>query len=254
LKALATILTVSLAAASLALSGCSGEKVETSVLLSKSADLGANRDWAGAKKAAKQAVKQSPNDPNALTLLAISLENSGDVDAAVDEINKAAKAGDQSFHANYTKGRLLFQQGKYEQSIAPLKQARALKPESIEALTLLAQAASRQNLSDAAGYWRDLAQTDRFKSRPEPWNEIGVILAKQNDFKRAIKFFVRAESLAPDSPQVAINMAITNDYGLKQPAEAISYYRKYVNLTAKNSELDAKRQQVQERINALSGK
>lgn len=240
--------------AALCLSGCSGSKEETPTLLNKAVEAGAKGDWQGARKLAQKAAKQDPNEASAFVLVALCLENAGDVDGAIDEINKAVKIDERNFMANYTKGRLLFQKGKFDSCIAPLKQARALRPESVEATSLLAQAAMRQNLSDAPVYFGALAKSERFKSRPEPWNELGVYFASHKDFKRALQFLVRAESLAPDSPQVALNIAIVNDAGgLNRPAEAVSYYKKYLRQTAKSPELEAKRKAVADRIHELSG-
>ncbi len=238
----------------LALSSCSGSKEETPVLLNKAVDLGAKGDWQGAKKLASKAAKQDPNEADAFVILALCLENSGDLDGAIDEINKAVKISESNFMANYTKGRLLFQKGKYDSCIAPLKQARALRPDNVETVSLLAQAAMRQNLSDAPNYFGFLAKTERFKNRPEPWNELGVCFAGRKDYKRALQFLVKAESLAPDSPQVALNIAIVNDTaGLNRPAEAVSYYKKYLRQTAKNPALEPKRKAVADRIRELSG-
>jgi Flp pilus assembly protein TadD len=181
------------------------------------------------------------------------LENSGDLDGAIDEINKASKVSERSFMANFTKGRLLFQKGKFDSCIAPLKQARALNPENLDVVSLLAQAAMRQNLSDAPGYYVILLRSERFKNRPEPWNELGVYYANHKDFKRASQFLVKAESLAPESPQIAFNLAVLNDSGLNRPAEAVSYYKKYLRQTVKNPELEAKRKLVADRVRELSG-
>ena len=239
--------------AAMLLCGCSGTKEETPVLLNKAVDLAAKGDWQGAKKLAQKASKQDPNDGDAYVILSLCLENSGDLDSAIDEINKAFKVSDRNFMANYTKGRLLFQKGKYDSCIAPLKQARSLHPDSIETISLLAQASMKQNLADTPVYFGVLARSDKFKNRPEPWNELGVCYANHNDYKKAIQFLVKAESLAPDNPQVSLNLGVVNDKGLNRSAEAISYYKKYLRLTTKNPELEPKRKAVADRVRDLSG-
>ncbi len=251
-KSLVILLAVSFFALASALVSCSGAKEDNATLLNKAVALAAKGEWSDAKSLAKKASRQDSNDASAFTLLALCLENTGDLDGAIDEINKAVKISERDFMANYTKGRLLFQKGKYDSCIAPLKQARALKPESVEANSLLAQASMRQNLSDASGYFGVLAKSDRFKNRPEPWNELGVIFANHKDYRRAIGFLNKAETLAPDSPQVALNLAVVNDIGFNKAAIAIGYYKKYLTLTTKNPELEPKRKQVIERIRQLA--
>jgi len=254
LKYLSALCPALFAAAAIALSGCSGETLDNPVLLSKAADAGAKGDWQTAKTLAQKAVKHDPNDGDALVMLSISLENTGDVDSALDEASKAVKVADKSFMAQYTKGRLLYLKGKYDACIAPLKLARAIRPDSLDAVVLLAQAATNQNLPEAAGYYSIVAKSDRFKNRPEPWNELGVYFFARRDFKKAFQYFARAEALSSDNASVALNLAILNDAGLAKPAEALSYYKKYLALTRKNPELDAKRKAVEARIGDLAGR
>lgn len=239
-------------AAFLLLSGCSGEKVENSVLLSKAVELGAKGDWAEAKRLAQKAARQEPNDDSALTMLAIALEQAGEQDAALEEATKAAKLSDKNFMAHFTKGRILYLKGRFDSCIGPLKTARALRPDSLDVVVLLAQASAIQNLPDAAGYYSILAKSDRFKSKPEPWNEIGMIFAVRGDYRRAQQYFAKAESLAPENPTVILNMAIVNEIHLKRPSEAATYYKKYLRLTARNPELEPKRRDVAERLKSLS--
>lgn len=253
MKQLSIVLSMAFLAAATVLSGCSGAKEETPVLLRKAVDLGAKGDWQGAGKLAQKASKQEPEEADAFVILSLCLENAGDLDGAIDEASKAVKLSERHFMANYTKGRLLFQKGKFDSCIAPLKQARALRPDSVETVSLLAQAAMRQNLSDASGYFGALAKSDRFKNRPEPWNELGVYFAGRKDYRRALQFFGKAEALATESPQVALNLAIVNDIGLNRPGEASSYYKKYLRLTAKNPALESKRKAVLDRLHDLSG-
>ncbi len=243
-------------AAALLLSACSGERLENPVLLSKAADAGAKGDWQTAKSLAQKAVKQDPNDASALSMLAVSLENSGDMDAALDEASKAVKAaeksGEKCFMAQYTKGRLLYLKGKYDACIAPLKAALAIRPDSLDSVVLLAQASTLQNLPEAASYYKIIAMSDRFKNRPEPWNELGIYFTARRDYKRALQYFVKAETLSPDSPSVALNLAVINDIGVGRRSEAISYYRKYLVLTKRNPELDSKRKLVEDRLGDIS--
>lgn len=232
--------------------GCGGSKVPTAQLLTKSMTLTVEGNWKEAGELAAKAAKQDPNSAEASVLLALSLENTSRIDDALDEINKAVELNPKLFIAQYTKGRLLFAKEKYESSIAPLKAALALKPESTDTVILLAQASSNINSNDAAGYYAMLAKNARYKTRPEPWNELGIFFLSKKDYQKAKAYFRQAEKLAPGNPICTLNLAIINDQYLNLPAESVSYYNKFMRLTESNPGYDSVRQDVSERLKKLS--
>ena len=75
----------------LILSACRGEKLSIDELLDRGTTAAQNGDWEKAREYAKRAVKLIPSNVNALILNALTLENTGDSDGALDEISKAVR-------------------------------------------------------------------------------------------------------------------------------------------------------------------
>ncbi len=248
------IIKISVAAFVLAIAAVScAEKLSTPELLTKASDAAAKGNWEVAKEFAQRAVKQNPQDADAQVMLAMALEATGDVDKAIDEVRKAVKIDEKNFSAQFTLGRLYYGKADYSQCIGPLKKAYAIKPDSADALILLGKASASLKLSEADWYFAMLAKNDKYKSRPEPWNELGTIYFDRNEVQRAIRYFDRAYALAQDNPVTALNLAVAYD-AAGQKANAKKFYYKYLALTVNNSAAQETRAQVVERNNRLSGK
>lgn len=213
---------------------------------------GPKADWQKARAFAAKAVKQNQNDARAHVMLALSLEQCGQVGGAIDEIRKAVALDPKDFMALFTNGRMLYENDRIGDSIAPLKEAYKIHPENDNVLVLLAESSAKLGrFKEAAGYYATLAKHPMYKDRAEPLNEIGVLYVSQKDYPRALAFFNGAYRKAPSNHIVALNLGVLYDVHLKDPSNAIKYYNKYQELTMRNPELEPVRDKLKRRIEVL---
>lgn len=236
------------------LQSCSENLADKSVdqLLNSGCESARNGLWTKALKYAKAAVKREPANAGALVLAALAYENNDNIEQALQAARLAVKADAKYFQAQYTLGRIcLKDQSKIQDSIEPLKRALQLKPKDVDTLVLLARGAKKLGLLDTVKYFEQLAETKRYAGRPEPWNEMGIIYAEQNNSRNAARCLVTAYNRAKNNPIVVLNFALFLDYYNSQPARAVKFYRKFVSLVEDNSAFADKAIQTKKRISEI---
>lgn len=243
------LITVSIA---IVLTSCGPDRRSTAEILDDAAKAGNENKWQDALYEAKKAARREPQNPSALMMLAIAYENTGRKDLAVQAARTAAGLATDDYSAQYLLGRLYYESPKNIQDcIEPLLRARKIKPDDPNTLILLGQSARKLNLQNPEQYYEVLTKTERFKNRPEPWNEMGVIYVSRNDLGRAANCFVNAYRTAPDNHIVVRNLAIFMDR-CNRKSKAVLFYKKYLDLIAGNPEMEHQRRQVRRRIREIS--
>lgn len=245
------------------LSSCGqGVYESNNVLLKKAIDAGSQGQWFEARKLARKAVEQNGKDANARTMLALALEQCEEDQLALEEINQAVVADPDNFMAQYTKGRLLFKNKRYQDCPDPLEKANQLNPDNPETVLLLARTYAILDVPKAISHYVALAKHENYKNTPEPFNELGVLFMKKKDYKRALTFFKEAYIKDSNNIQVNINLAIFWDtlsqicgdnpqQARKAAASSITYYIASEKLMVSNPQSEGKRKQVLERIREL---
>ncbi len=236
------------------LQSCSENLADKSVdeLLNSGCDLARNGAWAKAMKYAEAAVKREPNNSGALILAALAYENNDNLEQALQAARLAVKADAKYFQAQYTLGRLCLKDpAKIQDSIEPLKRALQLKPGDVDTLVLLARRGRKLGLLDTVKYFEQLTVTKRYGDKPEPWNEMGIIYAEQNNSRDAARCLVTAYNRAKENPTVVLNLALFMDYYNNQPARAVKFYRKFLSLVEGNPVFDNKAGRIRKRISVI---
>ena len=234
------------------LSGCFGEKLSLSELMTQGVAAAVNGDWNVALEYAERAIKVAPDDVNALILLALAEENTGDADAALGTISKATAVDENNYFAQYTRGRLLYEKKHFDSCIAPLRTALKLRPNATDPLILLAQ--SSVNLKDtqnAKSYYSQLARNRTFARNPAVWSELGMTFIAESNPRNAAQYLVYAYRLQPDNPKLLLNLGVYYDAYQRNRAEAVKYYTRFLNITKQNSAMAQKRSEVEKRLQAL---
>jgi len=260
-------ITAILAAAALLPSCGKKQYVDNATLVNQAIESAATRgEWEKAKELAEKAIAQNPNDPNARTLLALALEQEGNLKKAISEAEAAVDADGDNFMAQYTLGRLRFKAKDYGNCPAPLKKAKLLKPKAPEVTLLLAKTYAMLDIDkEAIKSYAQLAATEKYASRPEAYNELGVLFFKRKDYPRAKKFFQKALEQDPDNSVVNQNMAIfwerVAEICSKSNAakahiaktKAAEHYKACLDaLSASNPANAEKRERIQTKIQALA--
>ena len=235
------------------LCGCSGEHRDFQSLIKKSEKFASEGNWEKSLEFSRLAVKCQPKNAEALVLNALALENNGKGNEALEEIAKAASIAPEHFFVQYTRGRMLFERGRYESCIAPLKNALKLRAGNPDTLVLLARVSTIQkNMQEAQYYYSLLAKSKEFSKTPAPWNELGMILLLDaKNPKKSISYFNYAYKLAPSDPTTVLNMAVLCDQHLGKKKEAKAFYQRYLQLTQRDSSLTGERAAVENRIKKL---
>ncbi|HBC85400.1 MAG TPA: hypothetical protein DCZ94_00445 [Lentisphaeria bacterium] len=234
---------------------CGGGSKQTNEELLKAAidsATGPKADWQKAKTLAYKAVKQKSDDANAHVMLSLALEQCGQPGNAIDEIRKAVEIDTKNFMAQFTKGRMLFENERIGDSIAPLKEAQKLRPDNENVILLLARSsAALGRYKEAAGYYATLAKTPAYRNKAVPYNELAILYVNQKDYQKASVFFQEAYKKAPNDHIVVLNLGIFCDVHLKNPVFAIKHYNRYQELTLSNPELAPVRNKLKKRIDYL---
>ena len=234
------------------------------ILLKKAIAAGQDGYWDKAKELAFKAKQQDPKDANARTMFALALEQCEDKGRAIEEIKIATSLDPSNFMAQYTKGRLLFNNEIYEDCPAPLEKANELRPNTPQVLLLLARTYSMlSNYKASIDNYKKLAKLPQYKNSPEIYNELGVLFFKRKKYKIARDLFMLAHSKQKDSKVINLNLAVfwdtitmhvwQNDISkASKPAkEAIKYYEAYVNMIGSAPYLAIRKQNIEQRIAKL---
>lgn len=100
----------------------------------------AEKDYGGAAKSFREAVRIRPGFPEAHFFLGTTLESAGDSPAAFLEYQELVKLDPDSVYGQVGSGALLLKQGKKNEAIQALEQAIAIEPSNFEANWLLGRA------------------------------------------------------------------------------------------------------------------
>lgn len=234
------------------LTGCFGEKLSFNELMNKGVSSAVGGEWENARKFAERAVKVSPANVNALILLALAEENTGDADAALGTVSKAVTIDENNYFAQYTRGRLLYEKKHFDSCIAPLRAALRLRPTATDPLILLAQSSvSLKNSQDAKSYYSQLARNRKYAKNPAPWSELGMTFIAESKPAQAAQYLLYAYRLQPENPKLLLNLGVYYDAYRRNRAEAVKYYTRFMNITKQNSSMVQKRSEVEKRLQAL---
>ena len=151
-------------------------------------------------------VSRSPGDVRNIQLRAQILSKKGAVDKAVADLEKAAQLAPDNNEVLQDLGRLLYKELRLEESLAAFEKAIGLQPTQAETyfeIALVQQGLRRY--ADAEGNCHRFLETypDDFRAN----FLLGVVLRQQGKNEAALRYLLRAESLNPEDPDLATEMA-----------------------------------------------
>lgn len=230
-----------------------GNRADFTALMKKAEKNALAGQWNKTLECTEDAVSLQPKNVEAIVLHALALEHNGKNNNALEEIAKASSLSPGTFFVQYTHGRMLFERGRYESCIAPLKNALKLRPGNTDTLLLLARVSTIQkNMQDAKIYYSMLAKSKEYAKDPAPWNELGmIVLLEDKSPKKSVAYFNYAYRLAQSNPTTVLNMAVLCDRYLNDKKNAKAFYQHYLALTKHDSSLSAERSSVEKRVKSL---
>jgi Flp pilus assembly protein TadD len=133
----------------------------------------------------------------------------------------------QFYFAGTARGR-----GEYDLAIAALKKSLSLKPDNVDALSLLGVILlDRNEIAEAENLLRRaIALNENYFN---PFNDLGRLLVKTHRYEEAIPILQRATSLSPDNAEVHYQLLLSYSR-LKRKADADREYAIHKRLTEKN--------------------
>jgi len=173
-----------------------------------------------------------------------------DADAAVI-LDQAATAAPDNFAAQYFYGWVLADSGRYADALAPLRRAHQLRPDHEQLLVLLSRCCLEQNLAEGVQYLKALRRFPQWEKSPELYNALGMLWLNQGQYNVAKNYFLLAWQRDNANLTVPQNLAVLHDHFMKNPVEALRYYRYCLDANQKaGSQLRAA--QIHDRILELA--
>ena len=182
-----------------------------------------------------------PAHAQARNFLAVCQLREGKTDDSVKNLQEALRLDSNYTAARYNLGLALLEQGlpangsgagKPANAIAALRQVAAAPdaPKDIQYQLGLAY------MRDSAWAQADQAFTRHLQTEPktvDALNSLGVVCARQRDYKRAATCFEQAVAADAKSAPSYLNLAVVEHLYLGEKSKALAHYQRYLNLMPK---------------------
>jgi protein O-GlcNAc transferase len=160
---------------------------------------------AEAEKVYREVLTSDSNQPDALHMLGVLSGQAGQLDTAVELIQRAIRIKPDSALAHNNLGTTLAKQGRIDEAIAALREAIRLKPEYADAYYNLGSALRETEwLGEAIACFREAI---RFKpDSAEAHNNLGSTLKRMGELDEAIAAFRESVRLKPEYTDAHSNL------------------------------------------------
>ncbi|OGV73489.1 MAG: hypothetical protein A3K19_16885 [Lentisphaerae bacterium RIFOXYB12_FULL_65_16] len=207
--------------------GCS--PVDPEVALQQAATAMNTGKWKEAVALTQRCLRTSPADAKLKIMHGVSLLEAERKDDALDMLEEAVLQAPDDFSAQYFYGLALVECARFGDAMVPLRKAyeqREAHPEvAPDVLILLSRCCLEQNLDEGIRYLLQLRSYRAFNRRPEVYNALGILYLNRREYNNARQSFLMAMSKDRENPAVLQNLAVLYDQHLRDPAEAMRYYR-----------------------------
>lgn len=105
------------------------------------------------------------------------------------------------------------------------------------------------NMDEADRYF--IEGLARNSTVPELWVQRALVVQQRGNYAESVELLRQAEILAPDLPEVALNLGYSLD-GMERRDAALRYYQRFLTLTEGNPAYLSARKMVLQRVSALS--
>ena len=181
-----------------------------------------NKEYSGAEKYFRRAIKAAPDNPLLYCNLANTQLNGGNINGAIATCRAALELAPDHQDVLLMLGRLYIKRGDDKEAIEIFQQLLTINPKNIAALKTLEQ------------HYRNIlnGSPDNFAALVN----LGNVLRLGLRFEEAKDCFLRANAINPENSDALLNLARTY-YFLDMPAEAEPVYRKAIRLAPNDPSL-----------------
>ena len=214
----------------LLLTGCGEASPESAI--SRAAVLAQKGEWKKAAKIADRTARKHPELAAAHILRAVTHEQCGNRDIALDAAGRAAKLEPDNFIAQYTLGRMYAQDpARSSEAQRVLTRSLGLRRSNDAGRILLCNVVMDANLPNALSYLGMISRIPGMTESAEYWNQRAVCYVRRGDLTNAEKSFLRAIRCDEKNPEIIINVARFYDGCMRHRRNAVKLYRSYLALT-----------------------
>ncbi|MEM1095866.1 MAG: tetratricopeptide repeat protein [Bacteroidota bacterium] len=150
----------------------------------------------------------------------------GNAQAAVQAFADGVAAFPDAARLHYWHGRALYDAGRLNEALAPLKQALDLQPKFVEAALTLAEALQRLGRANEAIAFYEYVIAEDPIHHPKAWNDLGFIYLNRQALDQARTHLDRAIALDPDLAVALVNRGAIAL--MQQTADAASYFERAI--------------------------
>ncbi len=192
--------------------------------------------WRDAYESATAALYEDRDNLTARILQGLALQELRKSEEAIDAFRLAADAAPGDFCAQYFYGWALCEAGRFADALTPLKKAYQIRRDHPDLLILLSRCCLEQNLPDGQRYLMGLRNFRTYRDGPEVHNALAMLALGQRNYKQASLLFAEAIRRDPTNPAVLQNMAVLQDQHLRDPHQALLYYRQALAASQKGGD------------------
>jgi tetratricopeptide (TPR) repeat protein len=176
----------------------------------------------------REILKTQPHDPDALYLLGIIHDRTGDYGSAIECIKKSLQFNPANDYASFDLGTIFKKTGQIDEAIFFYQKTVQLNPSNAGAHYCLAVALQeRGRFDDALASYAKVLQIN--PNHADTYNNIGSVLQEKGDLVKAVNYYRKALSLNPDLFMAYNNLG--NAFLEKgQFDDAVAHYQKAVGL------------------------
>ena len=192
--------------------------------LARVGDLLRTKQMGDAKAMCLKILESVPNQPDALYLLGVALYMSGDMNAAIECINRSLEVAPDNPNAINDRGNMYRTIGKLDAAEADYRRALLLRPDDMNALANLG------TIARARGDWDDAIATFRavFARQPDhagAWVNLANTLGGTDRRAEALEACQQAARFVPESVEMLLSAGML--LGIEgRAAEAAEMYRR----------------------------
>jgi len=197
----------------------------------------------------QQILDIQPDHADALHLLGVLKDQTGNPELAEELISKALNARPDFADALSNLGNVLKKLGRLDDAVSSYRRALTLQPDFPMTLNNLGNAqADLGDLDSAVSSYRQAL--DRQPGFPLALNNLGGALAKLEQFDDAIASFEKVLALQPDDAEAHANLGNALQ-GLERFEDALASYTKAIGLGWDSAEIYARRGNMQQNLGLL---
>lgn len=211
------------------LTGCQGQDPET--MFRTAVNYAASARWDEALKIAAGVQKKNPSHVSSRILEGLALYHLQKHGRAEEVLRSASQDFPGDFASQHFYGWIMYERGKFQDALPPLRKAHEIRPDHDGTTALLARCLLEQALpEEGIPLFNSLRKSPLYGKGAAIDNSLARLYLYEGDIIKAKNHFFAALRRDPKNPVIAQNVAVLFDQYIASPREAVRYYTVAQNL------------------------